>query len=514
MSSMKELTEVWHGMHFGIKLDLADAFKHVGVRKEDRTYFGLEFQGRWFVETALPFGWSESPRIYASMAEWVRGLAAAAGVTLMIYVDDILVMGASKEEAQRSALWLRWMLQNLGIKVNEAKSMTEAVRQLEYLGYLVNISKKTISIAADKRTKIKIMAAREIRASYTTARRIAQFLGVLQGARLALQWLNPATAAIYRWLSYTIARGKFDEYARISPEARKEMRYWANLKRWQTITLYKQAQTFALIESDASHTGLGLKISTEQGSRVWEVAEPFTQQEAAQHSTARELRCALRGFEIMEQFMPKGAKIRWSTDCTAVEAILKKYRTHSRDLFTIGKHIARMVKRNRWLLEPVHIPGEQNITADQLSRKSWDSTETGLQKVALEWIEQATKRVHTLDLFASRAMHMLPRYVTRYKDPQAAAFDGLSMDWTEEVLYADPPVCILPGIVDRIEHEKRHHTRFQMTLIVPRWQSKRWYQRLMGMAESVFLLPRGLDTRRHMDGTESYSNWATMVCKI
>ena len=57
------------------KSDWAHAYKHVPVRKEDWPLQVLQFGGRYFCETALTFGGSNSPSIFRMVASFVKEVA-------------------------------------------------------------------------------------------------------------------------------------------------------------------------------------------------------------------------------------------------------------------------------------------------------------------------------------------------------------------------------------------------------------------------------------------------------
>jgi hypothetical protein len=79
----------------------------------------------------------------------------------------------------------------------------------------------------------------------------------------------------------------------------------------------------------------------------------------------------------------------------------------------------------------------------------------------------------------------LPRFWSRYNDDLAAApLDALQQDWSNEVLWINPPYALLPRILNRILQFKVT----QATILAPLWPSQAWFPVLLGMTLEVFRL--------------------------
>ena len=83
----------------------------------------MEWEGSWFVDTALPFGLHSAPKIFTAMADGLLWIMASNRVeSALHYLDDFLFFGppgtADCEGALRLALSL---CQRLGVPVSEKK---------------------------------------------------------------------------------------------------------------------------------------------------------------------------------------------------------------------------------------------------------------------------------------------------------------------------------------------------------------------------------------------------------
>jgi hypothetical protein len=76
----------------------------------------------------------------------------------------------------------------------------------------------------------------------------------------------------------------------------------------------------------------------------------------------------------------------------------------------------------------------------------------------------------TLDVFASREAHVLPRYTTLDQfDGGAVAINGLSASWQDEIVWLHPPLnLILKALTKTAEVGARG------VIIVPSWKGQQW----------------------------------------
>ena len=80
------------------KLDLADAYKQIRVRKEDWPLLGSHIEYRrenlYFVDTVLPFGLRSSARIFSDFADAIAFIMKEYGTSdVDHYLDDYLTGG-------------------------------------------------------------------------------------------------------------------------------------------------------------------------------------------------------------------------------------------------------------------------------------------------------------------------------------------------------------------------------------------------------------------------------------
>lgn len=72
------------------KCDDKFGYDHVLLREHSQKYFGIRWEGCWFVCATLPFGWKESPFVYHTTGSEVSSYFRSIGIPCSIYIDDRL----------------------------------------------------------------------------------------------------------------------------------------------------------------------------------------------------------------------------------------------------------------------------------------------------------------------------------------------------------------------------------------------------------------------------------------
>ncbi|XP_069505068.1 uncharacterized protein [Ambystoma mexicanum] len=127
-------------------------------------------------------------------------------------------------------------------------------------------------------------------------------------------------------------------------------------------------------------------------------------------------------------------------------------------------------------ISAVHLAGDENVTVDALSRQStisheWElAQEILLEIFALWWTPQ-------VDLFASSVNRKCERFCSWEFPPKGALGDAFVVEWSFPLLYAFPPVPVIPQVLRRLQ---KFGSR--MILIAPAWARRTWYPDLLDLS--------------------------------
>lgn len=125
-------------------LDLSDAYYSVPILEEDRKFLRFRWNDKLFQYTCLPNGFAQAPRKFTKLLKPVFASLQKRGFSCFGYIDDTFVMGESFEGCLDSLESLRELLISLGFKIHPDKSVLKPVRELTFLGYVINSVEMTV----------------------------------------------------------------------------------------------------------------------------------------------------------------------------------------------------------------------------------------------------------------------------------------------------------------------------------------------------------------------------------
>ena len=167
--------------------------------------------------------------------------------------------------------------------------------------------------------------------------------------------------------------------------------------------------------TDASLTGWGARLQGVSTGGHWAASE-------VSHINLLELKAVLFGLQSLCNDI-HDSHIRIRSDNTTVVACLNKCGSMKEHLLQLTEEIFLWASDRGLYLSAAHIPGKQNVDADDASRASYTDAEWMLQPHIFQEICREFS-MPSLDLFATRINAQLDRYVSWKPDPQAYAIDA------------------------------------------------------------------------------------------
>ena len=110
MESLQSIKHLIHKNCFFASVDLKDAYFIIPVAKVHRKYLRFEWKGNLYVFTCLCFGLSSAPRIFTKLMKPVVVCLRRQGYTLVIYLDDMLIIADSYSVCQLYVIQLNFLL--------------------------------------------------------------------------------------------------------------------------------------------------------------------------------------------------------------------------------------------------------------------------------------------------------------------------------------------------------------------------------------------------------------------
>ena len=123
MEGIPMLKDLLRKGDFMVKIDLKDPYFTVRVLQNHQTFLRLVWKETMYEFACLPFGLASAPRVYRKLLKPVVGLLRQLGIRLIVYLDNMLIMGHSPDIALQHALTALDLFQGLGFMISYVKSV-------------------------------------------------------------------------------------------------------------------------------------------------------------------------------------------------------------------------------------------------------------------------------------------------------------------------------------------------------------------------------------------------------
>ena len=99
------------------KTDVQSAYRIIPVHPEDRWLLDMQWQGRVYVDTCLPFDLRSAPIIFTAVVDALEWIVKARGVRVLChYLDDFITVGAPDTgECQANMICLAQICEQLRV---------------------------------------------------------------------------------------------------------------------------------------------------------------------------------------------------------------------------------------------------------------------------------------------------------------------------------------------------------------------------------------------------------------
>ena len=195
-------------MHWGVSLDLEDAYFHVPIHPNFRKYLRFAFQGQVYQFWAMPFGLAIAPRVFTKLMAAVGAHLRVHGVLLLQYFDHWLLHQLDRQLLLRNLEFAWKELLSLGLLLNANKSDLIPSQDFTFVGmnFLTHLNRVRVS-----RQRVSDLIARVkwvLNQSHITAQDFLSLNGILSSVadfvllgRLFLRPLQHYLSSLWVWSS-------------------------------------------------------------------------------------------------------------------------------------------------------------------------------------------------------------------------------------------------------------------------------------------------------------------------
>ena len=255
----------------------------------------------------------------------------------------------------------------------------------------------------------------------------------------------------------------------LTQKIREDLSWWTVESRLLQGVPFRTLPPGLLLFTDASCVGWGANLLDQRASGKW------SEEEKMLHINLLEMKAVWLGLQSFQKIVTAHRVTVMCDNSTVVAYVSKQGGTHSCSMCELTSRLLKWTESIDVHLEARHLPGQNNVLADLLSRRD--------QAIATEWTlhRQVAKALlsawgsPSIDLFASRLNAQLPVYCSLVPDDQAALEDASRHPWDNLDVYAFPPFALLGKVLSRV----RQSRNCSMTLVAPLWADRDWFADLL-----------------------------------
>lgn len=306
----------------------------------------------------MPFGLGPAPRVFTKILKPVISFLRQQGLRIVVYHDDILIIGHSKIAAKRAVTIVVDLLESLGFVIQEEKSVREPSQSLEYIGLVIDTNTMSFLPPSKKKEKLLEQCDKAYRSKTLSLKELASLLGILNWASRSVEY----ALAHYRKLQamylrqFKLALGDLSSIVTLSGESKAHLVWWIKQARFSKGRKISASPTTISICSDADWRAVSENVKT---SGSW------TTMDSKRHINELELLAAFNGLKCFASSAYRTTVEINVDNTTAVTFINKRVGSRSISLCSIALEISAWCEDREIDLHAVYLPGHSNFKLTQ-----------------------------------------------------------------------------------------------------------------------------------------------------
>ncbi|KAJ1095605.1 hypothetical protein NDU88_000764 [Pleurodeles waltl] len=455
-----------------VSVDLQDAYFHIPILKSHRKYLRFMVGSPHYQFAVLPFGLTSAPRVFTKVMSVVAAELRRKGIAVFPYLDDWLIKAKSPELVSHHLQSTTQLLFDLGFSVNEPKSHLEPSQRLLFIGAVLDTTLSRAFPPPQRIQDIQELVPIFRNGAVVPVLKVLRLLGLFASCILlvtharwhmrALQWCLRR-----QWSQH---KGDLEGAVKISRDAAVDLKWWIASNNLSQGKPFAQLPPVATVITDASTLGWGAHLGDLEIKGLWSPEEQMF------HINLLELRAVRLA---LKAFLPslRGQSVQVLTDnTTTMWYINKQGGVGSYLLCREALRLWSWAKDHQICLVANHLAGVLNVRADSLSRQFSADHEWRLHPDQVRLIFQMWG-FPRIDLFATRENAHCPLFCSLQYPMQGALGDAFQITWCGQLLYAFPPIPLIPRVLRKIRQD-----RALVILIAPDWPRRVWYSDLLQLS--------------------------------
>lgn len=177
METLNNICRMLKPVDWLMSIDLSNAFLHITVHPSCWKYLCFHWGKVSYQFWTLPFGLSLCPFVFTKIIKPILKWAREKGIRISAYLNDILIMAATREQTKEHTCLIWEQLERLGFLIKDSKSRLNPTQSIDHLGFRINTTNMTLSIPRSKVQDLHREVEKMIRMGTIQLRRLAAFIG-------------------------------------------------------------------------------------------------------------------------------------------------------------------------------------------------------------------------------------------------------------------------------------------------------------------------------------------------
>jgi hypothetical protein len=472
---VKDATYVFQPNDWLFTIDLTSGYHHLGIHHTHWRYLGFQFENRYYVFTALPFGLSVACWVFTTLMRTVVKHWRRRFVRLIHYLDDMGFAARTRAAALTLVASVLCDLENLGFVVNFDKSVLDPAQAVKLLGFIVDTVKQQFRVTDSRRNKLLAALNDLVAAPRIQTRRLLGVAGQLMSMRLALgQVVSFFSRAMYRLAAS--AHQSWNMWLTVTAAVRTEAAFWLRVFDMYNGTAIWDYRVYLEVVAwvDASRHAWGGHTDS-FGARGVEARGSHPAHLVGKDSTYLEMYGYLMLLQALEHEI-KGRPVRLllHTDSQAGHYLVGDGGGHMREDYNelLAEIYFYCIQRQIVLI--MHwVPREENVAADALTNIKDDADLMLDTAVFADLHSNPFWGPFGIDRTATHLNSQLPTFNSRWACPGTSGVNCFRFNWFGVNNWSNPDFAMIAKIF-------RHMStcRARGAVLVPVWPSRPWWAML------------------------------------
>ena len=482
MGGVQEVLDIIRPGSYMVTIDFTHGFYSLKVHPSSEKYLKAVCLGKTWVFKMLPMGYSRSPLHFCKLLKVpLTFLRTQFGYTNSAFVDDVILVEDTFQEARDSSIVSADTFQDLGYTINVPKSELYPEQRKVHQGLILDSVEMTVSLTQDKIDKLIRSTTDIMQAKKFTIRQLASVVGQMNAARFTLRYgpLHTKSLEIVKNIALKENQEDFDaklDQNCLSALDRMDLQWWIDHAPGAKNSIQLPPYDH-VIYTDASNEGYGFyheQSKTRSGGR-------WSQQEATLHINTKEIRALhLSLIALFKDERDLHIKVHCDSQ-VAIACIRKQGSVRSFPCNTATRNLLLMCEKQNFILSLTYICSEDNDIADFESRHFHnDDTEWSLNADVFQQLSEHFRVRPDIDLFASRLNHKVPQFCSWKPEPGAAFIDAFTVNWQDfECIYLFPSFSMMGRVVRHLIQLQHSRQNVTVLILFPVWPSQVWYTKVL-----------------------------------